>query len=43
MGKLAAQIGLSWEEVMGESGGMRGEYEQKALHACEILKDSVKR
>lgn len=47
-----AQIGLSklfkirtqsWEEAMGESGGMRGEYEQKALYACKILKDSVKR
>ena len=53
MGKQAAQTGLSrlfktrtqiWEEVMEESGGMRGEYEQKALlYACEILKDSVKR
>lgn len=52
MGKHAAQIGLSklfkirtqsWEELMGESGGMRGEYEQKALYAREILKDSVKR
>lgn len=27
---------------MGESGGMQGEYEQKALYACEILKDSAK-